>query len=143
MPLVVWNDHLSVGNAFIDNDHRHLIGVMNNLHAVMGAGAGPDALGTVLNDLVRHTREHFQREEDLMREMDYAGLAGHRDAHHKLIRELLQMQKSFIAGETKLTADLLQFLFEQFLFEWLFDHIAKDDTKLAQAIREARPKYQT
>ena len=139
MPLVVWNDHLCVGDTFIDNDHRYLIGLLNELHTAMGEGGGPDALGTVLNDLVRHTREHFEREENLMRSMHYAGYSEHLDAHHRLIKEVLQMQKNYMAGETKLTAELLQFLFERFLSDWLFDHIMTLDKKLAQAIQQAGP----
>lgn len=139
MPLVEWNEHLSVGNAFMDSDHRHLIGLLNKLHIAIGEGKSQDVLGAALHDLVDYTREHFKREETLMQDMHYDGFPEHQQAHRRLMTELLQMQKNFMAGETRLALDLLQFLFDRFLFEWLVEHTATLDRKLALAIQGAAP----
>jgi hemerythrin-like metal-binding protein len=132
MAVFFWKDQLSVGNTFIDSDHRHLIGLLNDVYDAMYASRGPDILGAVLNDLILYTQEHFKREEDIMQAINYAELSAHKAEHDKLTGEVLEMQSRFLAGETKIMVDLLKFL-----FDWLFEHIVKIDKKLAQAIRDA------
>ena len=133
MPIFFWNDNLKVKNRFIDSDHRHLVELLNVVYDAMNQGKGPDVLESVLEDLVQYTQAHFKREEDAMQRMQYEGYAAHKEEHDKLTAKVLEMQKRFLAGEVKLTVDLLQFL-----FDWLFDHIIKIDTQLAQAIKEAK-----
>lgn len=137
MEFYVWNGNLSVGNTFIDNDHRHLIALLNNLYSAMGEGRGPDVLGPVLNDLIQYTRAHFKREEDVMQGMCYAGFLEHKAEHDKLTTKVFELQKQYIAGEASLSVELLMFL-----YDWLFEHIMKVDKKLAQAIRK-RPEPET
>lgn len=134
MVMFFWDDNLSVGNAVIDDDHRHLIGLLNNLYKEMSVGKGPAALGLMLNDLVEYTRGHFKREEEVMQRMDYPEFLEHKEEHDKLARQVLEMQKEFVSGEKKLSVVLLKFL-----FNWLFQHIMQVDKKLAQAIRKAAP----
>ena len=139
MAFFEWNDDLSVGNTFIDNDHRHFIRLLNNLYNAMDMGRGPDVLGTVLNDLIQYTREHFKREEGVMQDLNYAEFLEHKKEHEKLTRTVLEMQREFIAGETKLAVSLLKYL-----FDWLFERIMNVDKKLGQAIQHAESgkKYQ-
>lgn len=132
MAIFFWSDNLSVGNRFIDKDHRRLIALLNTVYDAMNQGKGPDVVGEVLDELVQYTQKHFKREEKVMQTIHYAGYAEHKEEHDKLTAKALDMQRKFVSGETKLSVDLLQFL-----FDWLFDHILKIDTKLAQAIREA------
>lgn len=131
MTIFFWNDDLSVRNRFIDNDHRHLIGLLNSVYDAMNEGKGPEVVGPVLDDLIQYTQSHFKREENVMRRLHYAEYAAHKEEHDRLTEKALEMQRKFLSGETKLTVDLLQFL-----FDWLFDHIIKVDTKLALAIRQ-------
>jgi hemerythrin-like metal-binding protein len=132
MTLFFWNEQMSVGNTFIDNDHRHFIRLLNDLYNAMNLGRGPDAVGTLLNDLIQYTREHFKREEEVMLDIDYAKFEEHKKEHEKLTRAVRDMQQEFMAGETKLAVGLLKYL-----FDWLFEHIMNVDKKLAQAILEA------
>jgi hemerythrin-like metal-binding protein len=132
MAFFVWNEDLSVGNTSIDNDHHHFIGLLNNLYNAMDMGRGPDVLGTVLNDLIQYTREHFKREEDVMQDLNYTEFLEHKKEHEKLAITVLEMQREFMAGETRLAVGLLKYL-----FDWLFEHIMNVDKKLAQAIKQA------
>jgi hemerythrin len=133
MAFFVWTDTLSVGNIFIDDDHRHLIALLNTLSDAIGEGRGQDVLGTVLNDLIVYANEHFKREENVMREIGYAEFSEHKAAHDKLTKEVLELQQRHISGETKLTVELLMFL-----SSWLLEHIMEVDQKMAHAILAAK-----
>ena len=133
MAFFAWDEMLSVGNTCIDNDHHHLIELLNHLHTAVGENKGPDIQESVLSDLIEYTQEHFKREEHMMQAIHYTGLANHKDEHDKLTREVLEMQLKFVAGETNLSSELMMFL-----FDWLFEHIMKQDKTLAQSIQDAK-----
>jgi hemerythrin len=125
-----WTDELSVGSTFIDNDHRKLIGLVNQLHEAMSQGQGKEILKNVLVELIKYTKEHFRREEEHMQKIQYAERTAHKVEHDKLLNEVLDLQKKFNDGSVMLTIQV-----SKFLREWLVTHIMKSDQKLATAIR--------
>ena len=138
MGSFAWNDNLRVGNTFIDNDHRHMIALMRELHAALEEKKGREVLESMLSDLIQYTQEHFKREEDVMQGMRYAEFVQHKQEHERLIYQVLLLRKRFADGEVAISGEL-----STFLYEWLFDHILKVDKKLAKTIRDARvnPKH--
>jgi methyl-accepting chemotaxis protein len=62
-PLMVWSNALSVGHAEIDRQHQVLIEIANRLNASMRSGAGRAACGSILDELVNYTVNHFAFEE--------------------------------------------------------------------------------
>lgn len=127
-----WSEDLRVGNSFIDNDHQKLIKLVNQLHDAMAQGHGKDVLGKTLAELIRYTQEHFKREEDHMQRMRFAGYAVHKSEHDKLLKEVLDLQAQFNAGNGMLSVKV-----SGFLRNWLVGHIMKVDKELALAIQKA------
>jgi hemerythrin-like metal-binding protein len=132
MAYFSWNDGFSVGSEFIDNDHRKLIDLVNDLHDAMAQGKGRETLGRTLAELIEYTREHFRREEDVMQRIDYHGAASHRDAHARLINDVTELQRKFNDGGELPTAEV-----SKFLRDWLVNHIMRTDMAFASAIRRA------
>ncbi len=134
MTYLTWSEDLAVGNHFIDGDHRKLIDMVNRLHLVMQEGRGKEVLGKVLHNLIVYTQEHFTREEDLMRRLQYAGLNAHKREHEKLLQQVHDMRQKFENGTITLSVQVLHFL-----RDWLVEHIGESDKKLAAASRELAP----
>lgn len=130
MTYLKWSDDLAVGNTFIDNDHQKLIDMVNRLHALMAEGKGKDVIGKVLHNLITYTREHFRREEDLMRSLRYPDLDAHYEEHEKLLKQVLDLHQKFENGTATLSVQVLHFL-----RDWLINHIGKSDKQLADASR--------
>lgn len=128
---LAWSEDLAVGNTFIDHDHQKLIDMVNRLHNVMNEGKGKDVLGKVLNNLITYTKEHFRREEDLMRSLSFAGLAAHQGEHEDLLQQVLDLQHKFESGATALSIQVLHFL-----RDWLIHHIGESDKQLADAAKD-------
>lgn len=131
MAYFTWNDSLMVGNSFIDNDHKKLVGLVNDLHEAMAQGKGKDIVGKTLNNLIKYTAEHFKREEDEMKRINYPGALAHKQEHEKLVREVLDLQKKFNEGNALLTVKV-----SKFLKDWLLDHIMKTDMSLSVALKK-------
>jgi hemerythrin-like metal-binding protein len=128
MTYLVWSNDLAVGNTFIDNDHQKLIDMVNRLHALMQEGKGKEVLDKVLGNLITYTREHFRREEDLMRKMQFHGFSAHQQEHEKLLQQVMELQRKFESGAATLSLQVLHFL-----RDWLINHIGKSDRELAIA----------
>jgi len=133
MTYLKWSDELAVGNTFIDNDHQKLIDMVNRLHELMAEGKGKEVIGKVLNNLISYTKEHFRRDEDLMRSLQYPDYAAHREEHEKLLKQVLELNERFESGAATLSVQVLHFL-----RDWLINHIGKSDMGLAEASRSMK-----
>ncbi len=130
MALFAWSDDLSVGNQFIDADHKKLIQLINDFHNAMEQGRGNDVIGKVLNNLIIYTKEHFQREQTEMQRIQYPKYLAHKLEHEKLIKDVLELQQSFAKG-----TNMLSLKVSKFLRDWLVNHILQTDKLLANALR--------
>jgi hemerythrin len=87
--------------------------------------------------LFKYTREHFAHEEQLMQNLKYPEFASHLAQHDGLISRLNEVAAR-IANET-INREVL----EGFLSDWLLNHIATTDTKLAAYVRLNGESLQT
>ena len=125
MPYFSLDDGLKVWNSFIDSDHQRFADLLNEFHHAMTRGDGMEILGKVLKELILYTREHFKREEDYMRSIQYAGFDRHKEEHEKLIKDLLILQARFLTGDGVVAVQV-----SSFLRNWLVNHIMETDKKL-------------
>lgn len=123
MPLMTWTEKLSVGVAVLDEDHKKLVGMVNELYDAMQAGQGKEKLGRVLNELVQYTKVHFAREEKYFAQTAYPAADPHKHLHEELTRQVIDVQQKYAAGNTAtLSLDVLHFL-----KNWLVKHIQGSD----------------
>lgn len=131
MPILNWNEELAVGIPEIDEQHKHLIALINQLHDAMSEGRGKQVLSDVLDELIAYTKTHFSHEEKLMAQANYRGLASHKREHDFLTRRVIEFQKRFVAGEIGIAVEL-----SNFLKDWILHHVRGMDKAYAPAIRE-------
>jgi hemerythrin len=125
MTLMTWTEKLSVGVHVLDDDHKRLVAMVNELYDAMQAGHGKESLGATLNNLVEYTKGHFAREEKFFAETGYPAAAAHKQEHDTLTGQVLDVQRKFAAGASAaLSIDVLRFL-----RSWLINHIQGSDQK--------------
>jgi len=125
MSLMTWTDKLSVGVSVLDEDHKRLVGMLNQLFDAMQAGRGKDTLGRILGELIDYTKVHFAREEKFFAQTRYPDAATHKQQHDALTGQVLEVQRKYAAGPSAaLSVDTLQFL-----KGWLVKHIQGTDQK--------------
>jgi hemerythrin len=125
MPLMMWNDRLSVGVKVLDDDHKKLVGMINQLFDAIQSGHGKDSLGKILDGLIDYTKVHFAREEQFFVQTGYGASAAHKKEHDDLTRQVLDVQKKYNAGVTgTLSLEVMNFL-----KNWLLTHIQGSDQK--------------
>jgi hemerythrin-like metal-binding protein len=121
---MVWNDKLSVGVKAIDDDHKVLLGLANKLWDSITAERGKQVLDDILDELVKYTTYHFEREEQLFAYTSYPDASEHKKQHDDLTKRVLEIQKRYREGAPALTLEVMNFL-----KDWLYDHILRSDVR--------------
>lgn len=132
MSLVDWNPELSVGSERLDHEHRHLISLFNQLHTALAEQRETLVLGSILKELVWHTRHHFRAEELLMKQHAYDGLAAHIAEHDRFSEQVAQYVAHFQSGRTEIAIEVADGL-----REWLIQHISQYDLAYARLLQSS------
>lgn len=130
MAFVDWKPEYSVGNLEIDQQHRKLVDIINNLHDSMKLGGKPEDLKRVLNELMNYTRFHFSHEEKVIERAGYADLANHKRMHRAMVEQVEQLRKEVESSRAAFSIKLMGFL-----KRWLTDHILGADQKYAPSLK--------
>lgn len=130
MAILEWKVDLGVNITKIDEQHKKLVDLVNNLHEAMRTGKGKEVCGQVLKELADYTVYHFSTEEEFMKQNQYPDAENHVKAHKDLVAQVVEFQKGFEAGKIGLSMDLFDFL-----NKWLVDHIIGTDKKLGAFLR--------
>ncbi len=124
MALLTWKDAYSVKIKQIDDQHKVLIDMINELNDAMAQGKAKDALGAILDKLVSYAASHFALEEGLLQTHGYEGYQDHKDKHVKMTAKVLDLQRQFKSGQAAMTIEVMNFL-----KNWLDKHIIGTDMK--------------
>ncbi|TKB08553.1 bacteriohemerythrin [Desulforhopalus sp. IMCC35007] len=128
--LIRWSQNLSVGINSIDEQHKVLVNLINELYKQMHAGLGKEAVGKTLGRLIDYTAKHFKYEEKLFAEHRYPEQKAHQELHDKLVGQVVAFQEEFTRGEKDVSLELMEFL-----KEWLLTHIKKKDMAYGPYLR--------
>lgn len=133
MPLMSWRPDMSVGVEALDDDHRGLFGLLNDLFDAIQAGTGGALLEPTFERLAEYCRDHFAREEALMAAGGFPDLAAHRAEHSELATRVQGLRARLSQGaDEDLTTELLV-LFKT----WLTSHIRISDMRYGPYVRHA------
>lgn len=124
-----WTDSWSVGVPRLDEEHRQLIDLINELRSLHEDGIeGRERqvrIHSVMSELSWYAESHFRFEEGLMANAEYPDLVAHRASHL-----LFRVQLSKLATEVKDgSADLLDLY--GFLAGWIRFHVLESDLQYA------------
>jgi hemerythrin len=139
--LIVWREQMSVDSGLIDEDHRSLIGIINEFAAAEAGPKAVPALARILTKLDHYTKTHFEREEGLQRAVDYPFRDAHRNAHKDLIRQLSELRARLKAEFAAKNADEIRAIhagMADFLHHWLIDHIIETDLRMKPYTKDMR-----
>ena len=126
-----WSEKYSVGTKLIDDQHKTLISLVNELHEAMSIGKGKQVLSKVLQNLIDYTVSHFSTEEKYMIKFNYQWYLPHKSEHRKFVEQVSAFQKGYNDGKTALSIEIMSFL-----KEWLVKHILNTDKKLGSFLKE-------
>ncbi len=114
-----WDDSLSVGSDIIDNEHKILFDLANDLNNAVNMGAKKQVLDTLFSVIINYAFKHFETEEN--RIIDEKDFSKHCMQHYQLIKQLHDYSVDF--RNNRITGIEPG----EFLENWLLDHIRTSD----------------
>ncbi|MDR1374574.1 MAG: bacteriohemerythrin [Treponema sp.] len=122
--LVNWSPTFSVGIRLIDDQHRELLNLTNNLfkHCVGDEAAERAYFQKVIQEAINYVKVHFATEETIMLRTGFEGYREHKREHDAFVLTVLEQVKDFNEGKK---FNLINFT--KFLKEWVLTHIAVSD----------------
>lgn len=126
--LIQWTEALSVKVPSMDNDHRNLISLINQLASAEMIGNRRVA-ESVLDELLNYTIDHFSREEQYLQKSGYPSqdLFAHRLQHASFTETIQDIRWQYLHGfRPRINQEVLLFL-----RDWLSKHILVEDMRYA------------
>lgn len=124
MGLIQWNDALCLNIAEIDQQHRRLVDMINQLDDAMRQSKGKELLDKILTGLVSYAGSHFRTEERIFDRLGYPETAKHKAEHAAFVKKVSEFKQGFDAGRLGLSMQVMTFL-----SDWLQHHIKGSDKK--------------
>ena len=130
MDAFKWNSVFETGLEEIDQQHRHLVELLNELSRNID-GASAENIDRTLHELAEYTVYHFASEERFMDANHLAPeyCARHRHTHAKFVAQVQEWLSTRAHHDALQPRQLLEYL-----SNWLIFHILGDDRSLGRQV---------
>lgn len=125
----VFSDEYLTGIGLIDDEHRQLFALVNEVHTLVHDEFifdKYDEIMRILTELRNYTEMHFHDEEAYMEKINYSEIDAQRRAHNAFIEKLVDINfeelENLDDNQQEYLLDILDFL-----AKWLVNHILKMD----------------
>jgi len=122
MAYFEWTDDLSVKIPTIDDQHKKLIGMINDFYDSFKSGRNKEQLVELVIGLKDYTSYHFSTEEGLLTQHGYPGFGSHKEQHVAFVEKVNDFQQRMESGKLVVSLEVTNFL-----KDWLSNHIKKTD----------------
>ncbi|BCS87696.1 bacteriohemerythrin [Pseudodesulfovibrio sediminis] len=126
MPLMNWDETMSVKSTELDAQHQELISLINDSYEAIQRHDEHKLL-TLIEKMRAYAKHHFETEEQYMERYGYPDLEKHKRLHAKFNRDVDEFQKNLFK-KTNLSQVFI------FLSRWLTNHIMEVDKDYAQCL---------
>jgi diguanylate cyclase (GGDEF)-like protein/hemerythrin-like metal-binding protein len=106
---LIWKDAFQSGHPVIDEQHRALFRVCNELLEAMLSARPADEVSMVVEGLLAEVARHFMDEEAVLSKAGFPGLKVHAEAHAALLDKGRALKQAFDGGSLSV-GGLFQFL---------------------------------
>ena len=127
MAVFEWQDSYNLGIQLIDDQHKVLVRIINDLDDLLKQTFSNERLKELFNELVDYTKYHFSTEERIMKTRGYA--SSQLEAHLKQHQQFVQQITALNHDAASLTRDEGEWVLK-YLTNWLINHILKVDRHL-------------
>lgn len=121
--MIEWNEGLNIGIKVLDDDHKKLLSIINNLSESLQRDDSKNTIQDIFIDLENYAQEHFTREEVYLDKHKCEMLESHQEQHRFFASTLKDLKEKLLNYENQSNTQEVVF----FLVDWLFTHIIEED----------------
>ena len=130
-----WLKPSGVDGEIIDEGHQLLVELTGRLIAVLSLNVPRKNLSDILQELIDASKDHFQKEEEIMERAQYPDFKDHKAQHDATLGELSRIVAMLRAGEEPQTQALSACLQDR-----LISHLVEEDPKYSEHVADIREK---
>ena len=131
--LVTWSSTYSVGIKVIDDQHKELLNLVNDMYNHVN-NDDEEAERTYFLSVIRHIVDyikiHFATEEKIMKGTKFQGYAGHKRVHDTFILNVVDIIKKYDEGKR-----VSLIYFTNFIKDWILTHMAIMDKQYFEYLK--------
>ena len=120
--MLEWLPSWSTGVEEIDNQHKKILVIINDILAEINSGEDQISLNSLLEKLANYAREHFETEETYLDTMGYELFHSHQDQHNTYLDVVSDFWLSGKYRDEKYREELVEFI-----QNWWKTHILVED----------------
>ncbi|TIH12326.1 hypothetical protein D0S45_18490 [Marinifilum sp. JC120] len=135
MSKIEWHDGLNLGIKEIDEQHKALIGMVNEVLEAFEKGEEDASIDSLLSKLKEYTVYHFNAEEQYMEKIGYPQISEHRQKHASLKNSVKSLQAARFHQEQISAQDI-----KELLTKWLVEHILRVDYHIVEFVKQGGAK---
>lgn len=124
MEFISWKNNYSVGYETIDNQHKKLIQLINDLYEAYMNKTNSVSIERITSELTEYVNLHFSEEEKLFETHNYSETEEHIKEHRIFVSTIED-----ILLKNKDNQKILSTRITSFLQKWLINHILEVDIK--------------
>jgi hemerythrin len=125
MNRLTWSDDFSIGNKEIDDQHKELIAILDNLNQSIGKKWKSHLIHETILELQHYAVMHFSTEEIYMCDIGHEEIERHMAEHEVFRAKANKLEMIALNESDDKKSDLVKFL-----QEWLVNHVMTEDKKI-------------
>ena len=129
MELIKWGPEYMIGIKTIDEQHKVLVEIINDLYIGFGKN-DQRRMKKIIAKLVDYTEYHFGQEEIYFTKINYSDTKNHLSQHRTFVKKVKEFDKEVQSGRTTVSFDIIEFL-----KNWLVNHILKTDASYVKEFK--------
>ena len=131
--LVTWTHKLSCGVKVIDDQHKGLVDLVNEMfkHVTGNDVQERDYFNRVIQEAVKYVKDHFATEEKIMLATKFSGYTEHKKEHDSFVLAVVANIRDYESGKRYTLST-----FTRFLKDWVLSHIAMMDKQYFEYFRK-------
>jgi hemerythrin len=133
-PAILWSNNFSVGVREIDEQHKKLVEILNELIAYASNDSACESknIDETIKKIVEYKTIHFGTEEKYFKQFSFEGTDEHIQKHRGFDQEVSGLLSNFQKdGEKNQLIELLDFM-----ENWFTDHLLNMDQKYVQCFKK-------
>ena len=135
MEQITWTEDFSVGVVKLDEQHKKLIKMINQLIAEPWTDTKSETVSNLLSEMTNYAQVHFTTEEELMRQYIYPQLEEQIAQHRAFKKKTVDF-----CTATMLNVGIVPETMLNYLSDWLVNHILSCDMAYKPFFRELKIK---
>lgn len=128
---LTWSNQFSVGIKEIDDQHKKLISILNDLSEARRTEKGRKDIERILDELTQYTVYHFKAEEQYMERFNYKFKKEHKEEHDRFVAKVADFIEGYKEERFMLTMAMMNFL-----MDWIKKHILGTDQNYITCFKE-------